>query len=96
MDAYRSEAELRASLATIADASSTFGKNWGAFKQNMADDPHVPDLQDAYIEPMLRSQTALIEAIDAMRTAARRFQELSDDAARDERAMRDSSHPLIR
>ena len=96
MDAYQSEASIRASLAAIADASATFGTRWSAFKQNMAGDPHVPDLQDAYIEPMLRSQTAFIEALDAMRKAAHRFYEVSDDAARDERAARDPSHPLVR
>ncbi len=96
MDAYQSEAGIRASLAAIADASATFGTNWGAFKQNMAGDPHVPDLQDAYIEPMLRSQTALIEAIEDMRGAARRFQEASDEVEREERAAREPSHPLIR
>ena len=88
MDAYRSEASIRASLSEIADASATFGTNWGAFKQNMAGDPHVPDLQDAYIEPMLRSQTELLEAIEDMRKAALRFQETSDEAEADERHTR--------
>ena len=88
MDAYRSEASIRSSLSAIADASATFGTNWGAFKQNMAGDPHVPELQDAYIEPMLRSQTELLEAIEDMRKAALRFQETSDDAKADERHTR--------
>lgn len=88
MDAHRSEASIRASLSAIADASATFGTNWGAFKQNMAGDPHVPDLQDAYIEPMLRSQTELLEAIEDMRKAALRFQETSDEAKADERRTR--------
>lgn len=88
MDAYRSEASIRSSLSAIADASATFGTNWGAFKQNMAGDPHVPELQDAYIEPMLRSQTELLEAIEDMRKAALRFQETSDDAKADERHAR--------
>lgn len=88
MDAHRSEASIRASLSAIADASATFGTNWGAFKQNMAGDPHVPELQDAYIEPMLRSQTELLEAIEDMHKAALRFQETSDGAKADERHAR--------
>lgn len=88
MDAYRSEASIRASLSAIADASATFGTSWGALKQNMAGDPHVPELQDAYIEPMLRSQTELLEAIEDMRKAALRFQKTSDEAKADERRTR--------
>ena len=96
MDTYRYEASIRASLAAIADASSTFGTNWSAFKQNMAGDPHVPDLQDAYIEPMLRSQTELLEAIEDMRKSALRFQEASNEASANERAMREPAHPIVR
>ncbi|MBM6676867.1 hypothetical protein H6A07_08980 [Olsenella uli] len=85
-DDTRIEAELQSSMRALGETSSTFGRSWGAFKSDLAGDPHVPELEGAYVAPMLRSQTELVEALDALRRAARRFEETSEAAEKDARA----------
>lgn len=82
------EAELARCLRTLGDASTGFGKSWSSFAGAMAEDEHLPEIQDAYVEPMLRSQYELIEALDALRLAVRRFDQASEDARQDAERLR--------
>lgn len=81
----RYEADLRGSLRTLTEATQAFGRRWSAFRSDLSGDPHVPQIQDTYVEPMLRSQTELIEALDELRRAARRFEQTSEAAEKDAR-----------
>lgn len=85
-DEDRFEAELRSCIRTLGESAGTFGRDWGAFKSDLAGDPHVPELEGTYVAPMLRSQTELVEALDALRQAVRRFDEVGEAAEKDARA----------
>lgn len=85
------EADLTSRLRAIADTSQTFGKNWGAFKQEMGEDVHAPQIEDRYVEPMMRSQLELMDALDALRQAVKRFDQASRDAEADARRNQDTT-----
>lgn len=86
------DSRLTSSSRTLGEASSDFGHAWSRFKDGMAGDEHVPQIEGKYVQPMVASQLELIEALEEFQKAVRHFDKVREDAdAELERMNRENS-----